>query len=258
MIPRKIHQIWMQGKLSIPFKYKDAQESWGKLHPNYNVIVWDEQDMENLCKGTYWTELIAMCSSLIQRADIYRCAVLERHGGVYVDMDMHALRSIEPLLKELEVLDSDIAVGETSFRHTPFNALLGVNNAFISAKQHSVFWKKIYYPHVLKSLHAFTVLDMMSPLYNVLHTAGPGAWTHISTSEMVHVLPQEYFYSLKKVKKTKVSKEDSELLSLSYAYHAQDSTWLTSWESFIIQAFIGNNWKITITLFLFIFLIQYL
>jgi len=150
------------------------------------------------------------------------------------------------LLKDLDALTTDIAVGETSFRKSPLHSLLGVNNAFISAKKNSLFWKKTFYPLVLKALHSYTLLDMLSPLYHVLKTAGPGAWTTAaSNSSQIHVLPQEYFYSLKKVKKTSVTKSDVDLLNLSYAYHAQDSSWLKSWESIIIQLFIGNNWKFT-------------
>ena len=251
-IPRCIHQLWMQGKLAIPSKYKEAQLSWSALHPSYTIKVWDEQELEDLCKGTYWVELISLCTSLIQRADVYRCAVLEAKGGIYVDMDMHALRSIEPLLLELDQLPTDIAVGETSFKHTPFQYLLGVNNAFISARPQSLFWSSKFFPHVLRALHSYTLLDMISPLVHVLKTAGPGAWTAVSSSSWVHVLPQEYFYSLKKVKQSTVSKSDVDLLSLSYAYHAQDSSWLQSWESFLIQLFIGNNWKISLAIIIFL------
>jgi hypothetical protein len=255
MIPRKIHQIWMQGKLSIPSKYKSAHQSWKELHPTYTIKVWDEFELEALCKNTYWSQLISMTSTLIQRADIYRCAVLEQEGGVYVDMDMHALKSIEPLLCDLDLDSCDIAVGETSFRSSPLYSLLGVNNAFISAKKQSVFWKTIFFPHVLQALHSYTLLDMLSPLYHVLKTAGPGAWTFVSTSTLVKVLPQEYFYSLKKVKKSTIKDGDHNLLSLSYAYHAQDSSWLQSWESILIQLFIGNNWKISLAIIFFLWFI---
>jgi hypothetical protein len=235
----------MQGKLSIPSKYKDAQLSWKDLHPEYEIRVWDESELEKLILGTYWTQLINKCTSLIQRADIYRCAILEKEGGVYVDMDMYALKSIEPLLQELDSLPTDISVGQTSFHGTPLHSLLAVNNAWISARKQSVFWKTVYFPHVLFSLHQFTLLDMLSPVFNVLKTAGPGAWTtlgHSTTS--IKILPQEYFYSLKKVKKSVLSSEDIEMLKpLSYGYHRQDSGWMKSWESIVIQCFIGNNWK---------------
>lgn len=239
----------MQGKLSTPSKYKDAQDSWKTLHPNFLFRVWDESELEKLITGTYWTHLINKCTTLIQRADIYRCAILESEGGVYVDMDMYAVKSIEPLLQELDFLPSDIAVGQTSFHGTPLHSLLAVNNAWISARKQSVFWKIEYFPHVLFCLHQFTLLDMLSPVFNVLKTAGPGAWTSLvqAGSSVIKTLPQEYFYSLKKVKKSVLSQEDIEMLKpLSYGYHRQDSGWMKSWESIVIQCFIGNNWKYTL------------
>ena len=249
MIPRHIHQIWMQGKLSIPSKYKHAQQSWQILHPSYTVTVWDEHDLEKLTLNTYWQELIQKCTTLIQRADIYRCAVLERFGGVYVDMDMQALKSLEPLLNELDTAKQDIAVGQTSFFGTPLHSLLALNNAWISARPQSTFWKTFYYPSVLLSLHQHTLLDMVSPLHAVLKTAGPGAWTSLSSH--LKVLPQEYFYSLKKVKKSHLTTEDIEMLKpLSYAYHMQEGDWLTSWENVVIHCFIGNNWKYTLVVLL--------
>jgi mannosyltransferase OCH1-like enzyme len=257
LIPRAIHQIWMQGKLSIPSKYKNSKQSWHVLHPAYTITVWDEHDLEKLVHGSYWEELIAKCTTLIQRADIYRCAILERVGGVYVDMDMYALKSLEPLLVELDTSTFDIAVGQTSFWGTPLHSLLGLNNAWISARPNSEFWKKVYYPQILLSLHQYTLLDMISPLYGVLKTSGPGAWT--SFSSKVKVLPQEYFYSLKKVKKSLLTPEDIDLLKpLSYAYHMQEGDWITSWETLLIQVFIGNNWKYTLFVLLLIVLYRYL
>lgn len=254
-IPRVIHQIWMQGKLSIPSKYKDAQESWRELHPRYSIRVWDEAELEKLIFGTYWSQLISKCTTLIQRADIFRCAILEQEGGVYVDMDMYAIKSIEPLLQDLDTLPTDIAVGQTSFHGTPLHSLLAVNNAWISARKQSLFWKTVYFPYVLFSLHQFTLLDMLSPVFHVLKTAGPGAWTFLAKSSSVNVLPQEYFYSLKKVKQSVLSPEDIQILKpLSYGYHRQDSGWMKSWESFVIQCFIGNNWKYS-ALFLCVFLL---
>jgi mannosyltransferase OCH1-like enzyme len=252
----------MQGKLSIPSKYKDAQDSWKKNHPGYSFTVWDEEDLEKLIQGTFWTQLINKCTTLIQRADIYRCAVLEREGGVYVDMDMYALKSIEPLLLELDISDTDISVGQTSFYGTPFHSLLAVNNAWISARKHSIFWKTKYFPLILFSLHQYTLLDMLSPVFHVLKTAGPGAWTTLAqdAKEFIKILPQEYFYSLKKVKKSLLSTDDIELLKpLSYGYHRQDSGWMKSWESILIQCFIGNNWKYTgVLLFLFFYFVYVL
>ena len=252
----------MQGKLSIPTKYKDAQESWKQNHPDYRILVWDEADLETLIQGTFWAQLISKCTTLIQRADIYRCAVLEREGGIYVDMDMYALKSLEPLLLELDNLQSDIAVGQTSFYDTPLHCILAVNNAWISARKNSMFWKTNYFPLVLFSLHQFTLLDMLSPVFHVLKTAGPGAWTTLAkeAKESVKVLPQEYFYSLKKVKKSFLSSEDIELLKpLSYGYHRQDSGWMKSWESILIQCFIGNNWRYTVSLlFLFLYFVYVL
>jgi hypothetical protein len=255
-IPRCIHQIWMQGKDCIPTRLQEARATWKDLHPLYTVKVWDEPQLEQLVHDTYWTVLISKCTTLIQRADIYRCAVLESEGGVYVDMDMYAIKSIEPLLQELDTQPQELALGKTSFFGSPLHSLLAVNNAWISAKPNSTFWKTVYFPLVLGNLHQFTLLDMISPLYHVLKTAGPGAWTRLSTDSRIKLVPKEFFYSLKKVKQSTLTAEDKELLRpLSYAYHRQDSSWMKSWETLLISMFLGNAWKYTAVSVFLLFLV---
>jgi hypothetical protein len=157
------------------------------------------------------------------------------------------LLSILPLLLELDADPSEIAVGKTSFYKTPLHSLLALNNAWISAKPKSKFWKSVYFPLILHNLHQFTLLDLMSPLYHVLKTAGPGAWTQLGKHAQVKVLPQEFFYSLKKVKQSTLTQKDKESLkSLSYAYHRQDSSWMQSWETLLLSLFLGNAWKYTL------------
>jgi hypothetical protein len=47
------------------------------------------------------------------------------------------------------------------------------------------------------------------------------------------------------------------LLPLSYCYHTQESAWLQSWESIILGMFIGNRWKITVSLLVLIIVLRF-
>jgi mannosyltransferase OCH1-like enzyme len=170
----------MQGKTVVPSKYDAARSTWQPLHPNYEIKVWDEVDLQELVHGTKWQLAIDLCEKLIQRADVYRCAVLEAHGGVYIDMDMHAVKSLDALLLELDSSPEDIAVGLTSFSRTPLDFVLACNNAWISSRAHSTAWELVVFPELLKRLHIKSLLDSISPVWHVLRTAGPGAWTHLA------------------------------------------------------------------------------
>ena len=249
-IPRVFHQIWMQGKTVIPSKYTDAQLTWARVNPDIPVQIWDEVDLQTLVSGTHWEAAIPLCDTLIQRADVYRCAVLEVYGGIYLDMDMHAIKPMEPLLQELDQDAADIALGNTSFFGTPLDHYLAVNNAWISSRKGSSVWKQLVFPEVLRRLHTKTLFDFLSPVYLVLRTAGPGLWTHLTRAhKSFKVLPRELFYSLRVVKgNTALTEADVDKLKhYSYAYHAQHSAWLSSWESLILAMFIGKRWIISLS-----------
>jgi mannosyltransferase OCH1-like enzyme len=250
----------MQGKSVVPSKYDAARSTWAPLHPNYDIIVWDEVDLQELIAGTKWQAAIDLCEKLIQRADVYRCAVLETYGGVYIDMDMHAIKSLEPLLDELDSSPEDIAIGLTSFSRSPLDFVLACNNAWIISRAHSRVWEDTEFPELLKRLHIKSLMDCISPVWYVLRTAGPGLWTHLGqTTKAIRLLPKDYFYSLKVIKGHRhlTDEESDSLRTLSYAYHSQESAWLQSWESMILGMFIGHRWKITVSVLVLLLLVYF-
>jgi len=63
--------------------------------------LWTDADNQRLVDDFY-PELAAQyasCPHGIQRADIARCLILHRYGGVYADLDVEALRPIDPLIE---------------------------------------------------------------------------------------------------------------------------------------------------------------
>ena len=252
-----MHQIWMQGK-HVPSRYASARSTWAKVNPDYVVMFWDEVDASQLIKNTEWEQVIELCETLIQRADVYRCAILERYGGIYADMDLHAIKSLEPLRKECEESKEDIFVGYTSFQHTPFHWILANNNAFIMSKTNSMVWTRIRL-EILRRLHMKTLAMFLSPIFSVIKTTGPGLWTHLATSlPQIKSLPKEYFYSLKVIKgNDTLSADDIDTLKpYSYCYHTQAATWVQSWESLILYCFVGHRWKYTVSILLVLLVLK--
>ena len=248
MIPKVIHQIWMQGKDAIPTKYSFARGTWQEKNPDWTIRVWDEIQLRELIKGTRWEATLPYTRRLIQRADIFRCAVLEKYGGVYVDMDMYCLKSLNDFIDL-----GKIQVGETSFKGIPWiKKAMRLNNGIIFAPVNHSFWQQKFLPELLVRLQTHTWLDDIAPAWNTIRTTGPGLWSHFDGDAEVLIHPQEYFYSLKKIKghSGKLSKEDVSILKESYVYHMQDSVWLVSWEKYLLHAFIGNNWMISIPVLL--------
>ena len=48
MIPKIIHQIWIQGANSMPKEDRIAVESIKNLNPDWQHIIWDDTSIKNL------------------------------------------------------------------------------------------------------------------------------------------------------------------------------------------------------------------
>jgi mannosyltransferase OCH1-like enzyme len=98
LIPRLFHQIWL-GREPFPAEYARRQASWLAHHPGWELRFWTEADLpapEELRR----IEALERLRTPLERTDILRLEVLWRFGGVYVDVDLECVRSIEPLIAD--------------------------------------------------------------------------------------------------------------------------------------------------------------
>ncbi len=227
----------MQGEKEIPDRYKDARDSWKNLHPDWTLHVWDEVQCKEMAKGTIWEQAIALCDSMIQRADIYRGMVLERYGGVYADIDCYALESFSTLQS---VAPGKIQVGGTSFRPG-----FPVSNAILLSPAKSPFWSTYFVPFAMRAFYTSTAVDEISNAYTVMRTTGPGLWTqllhHKKAGSFLHVHPPRFFYALDVPKTMLLSEEDKLTLRGCYSFHMQDTSWLEGHEKWIAQIFSSQS-----------------
>ena len=209
--------------------------------------MWDEADLMEVVKGTRWEKAVSLCRRLIQRADVLRCAVLEKFGGVYADMDMYALKSLNSLLD-----DERVQVGKTTFHSVPvIRNIMQLNNGIILCGPNHPFWQKTFLPALLLRLHTNTLVDTVSPAWNTIRTTGPGLWSSLSNCPDVVAHPTHFFYALgigKQQTTGKLTDWDTKRMEGSFTYHMQDSAWLDSWEWVLIKMFINKNWIITVSI----------
>ena len=105
MIPNIIHYCWYgQGELS-PLA-KRCIESWKLFAPNFEIMLWDESNLEfnspvitHAKKNKQWAFL----------SDIARLKILYKYGGLYLDVDVELVKPIEDLIKI-----NDFIIGEES------------------------------------------------------------------------------------------------------------------------------------------------
>lgn len=238
MIPRIFHRIWMQGPP--PSKYDDMVTSWKQFHPTWEVKTWTEDMMKPLVDPD-WQRVLEMCTLLIQRADVYRLILLEIYGGVYIDCDMYALKSLEPLMH-----DSRVQLG--GCHGTLASAFITVNNGIIIAPPRLPVWKSCVIPELLRAFSTQTVLDALVTV-RVIRTTGPLVWARIVAREpskfLVHT--PEAFYSLR-VKKRMPIESVRKTLTESYVYHVQDSAWLGGWERGVMMCLMNAKWMLILLL----------
>ena len=89
MIPRIVHQIWLQGDELPPVlgalvdgvRYRCWRDGWEHR-------LWTHRTADALLDGTRWGELKARCCHLSQRSNVLRYYVLCVMGGLYLDTDV--------------------------------------------------------------------------------------------------------------------------------------------------------------------------
>ncbi|WP_291326170.1 glycosyltransferase family 32 protein [Desulfovibrio sp. UCD-KL4C] len=94
-IPKNLHFCWF-GSNDISAINEQCVESWKRFLPDWKFYFWNENkydlDKDHYAKLAYHANQFAFVS------DSVRLNVLYQYGGVYVDMDMEILQTLNPLL----------------------------------------------------------------------------------------------------------------------------------------------------------------
>jgi len=93
-IPRILHQIWCGGEL--PAHYRKFMRCMQRVNPDMEYRFWDGKSLDF---EPVTGDLLQRARNPGQKSDILRFEILNRHGGIYADMDFMAVRPFAPLLK---------------------------------------------------------------------------------------------------------------------------------------------------------------
>ena len=102
MIPKIIHQIWLQGYNQIPKQLLIYHKNCHIVNDGFKHILWDEPKIKLLLENNFgkkYIETFNKYECLAQKADFARYAILYTYGGIYLDMDMICRKNLEPFLK---------------------------------------------------------------------------------------------------------------------------------------------------------------
>jgi hypothetical protein len=92
-IPRIIHHIWLGGP--VPTKLQRLIATWRTAHPSWIHCMWTDTTVAGI---DFWNkDAIAAATNYGEVSDILRYEILYSIGGVYVDVDVQCVKSLDPL-----------------------------------------------------------------------------------------------------------------------------------------------------------------
>ncbi|MEZ4883083.1 MAG: glycosyltransferase [Chitinophagales bacterium] len=142
LIPKLIHQTWKD--INIPEQYLPFQKSWQTYLPDWEYRLWTD-DMNRAFLEKHYDWFLPIYDGYpkpIMQVDSVRYFWMYHFGGLYVDLDFEALKSIEPL-----ILNQKIVIGLEPNDHLEKNFLQKYSfkhilcNAFMASVPKAPFWE---------------------------------------------------------------------------------------------------------------------
>lgn len=96
IIPKRIHSFWFGGEEK-PAICQKCIDSWKQKCPDYEIIEWNSDTYDVTVNKYMYQAFQKGCWAFV--SDYARLDVVYRYGGIYLDMDVEVLRSLDPFLK---------------------------------------------------------------------------------------------------------------------------------------------------------------
>jgi mannosyltransferase OCH1-like enzyme len=259
MIPKCIHQIWLQGEKELPNRYIPFRQSIRDKHPDWEIKLWDDTKMidflkqnDHLIENYSLVQTYQNYKYLHQKVDFFRYVLLYIQGGVYIDMDCEALRCLDPILEEYNSYDMIICklnlLPWESFIFAQNSTLL--NNGVILAKPKCEPLFELI-KETLKDCHCHSFLRKFK-ICCINFTTGPSKFTKVLlpySTNKIKVLSSEYFEPC--------VMKNCNITENTFLYHKQDNTWVSEPLQKVMRFYSKTKWVIFIILFLLIVWLTY-
>lgn len=270
-IPKIIHQIWFQGKTSIPKHLQEYEITWKQNNPNFEHLFWDEKSINQLIDeiNVDWIkETYNSFPLMIQKIDFAKYIILYYIGGVYVDMDMKSIKPLDTLLELPSMKDKKVILSNLTYDFSQriiflmsghINVKNLVNNGVIICEpKHEILFKTMEYGYKNKS----NFFKNKSNFLYIFYSTGPLAlsnslidYTKNNQDKIkeIELLDQTYFEGCDL---GQVQNKTCQLPPNAIGLHYYESSWTSNNERKMLKAyyFMKNNF---IYILLAIFLIYY-
>jgi mannosyltransferase OCH1-like enzyme len=139
--------------------------NWQKIYPGYEIKLYDNEDCIKFLKDEYGQEYVDIFNFIKDgpiKADFWRVCILYKYGGIYSDID------IEPLVSIESIIDKD-----TTFMTSISNNNINLNPHFIvSVPKHKVLKKcidKYLEMHRNKKLYSYWGWSIVNIMRDEFH-----------------------------------------------------------------------------------------
>lgn len=189
-IPPIIHLIWIGSPP--PRGVELSVASWKKYHPNWDVKLWTDEDIESFTwvfpRAKYCFDNAKIWA---EKADFLRLEILYQYGGIYSDADLICLKSFDDLIK-----------GDLAFFAGIFNARKeGLMKNYIVVANGLIGSKKSH--PILKRAIEISKTEKEAPKTPLWKRGGPGALRsaclealYQNQEEKMVLFPCSYFYPM--------------------------------------------------------------
>jgi len=101
MIPKIIHQIWLQGYDEMPENLKISHQTCLDVNSDFKHIFWTEEKIKRFLKKKFESKYLDSFNYYekpAQKADFARYSILYIYGGIYLDMDTTCKKNLSNFL----------------------------------------------------------------------------------------------------------------------------------------------------------------
>lgn len=213
-IPKTINYFWF-GKSEMPDIFYKCIASWKKYCPDYEIKRWDESNFDisisNYMLEAYSQKKYAFVS------DYARFYILEKYGGIYLDVDVELLKNIDDLLS----LDA--------FTGIENNSNLVAPGLILASQPHNKFCKemlKFYDENGYKKLASETICTISTRILREQFYFNNKNINEIQNLDGITIYPSQFFCAYDMILKKK------EITDETYSIHHYNASWLGGKDQF--------------------------
>lgn len=145
VIPKIIHRIWMvwdPKSPEVPRVYKEFDKNLKDLHPDWDIMEWDDKSVLSFIRDSYpeFLDTYLSYDMPVKRHDSSRYLIIKHFGGVFIQHSFKFQKNIDSLLEGSDL----VFTSSTETRNT-------VTNAFFASIPDHDLWNNIVESLVAKS-----------------------------------------------------------------------------------------------------------